>query len=159
MGRPGFANLQSQKATLESPNPGPLRPQQTLESWGHLVKYRFLGPAIPRPHFSKMWRSPGICIFICFHMCLWGTPRFWNCWQSHLLEDVYNFQKTYLNLYNCLLSPKLIKSQWGNWKKKQVFQILVFIYETMIEVFPNLTTIPTMYMNTNNELWSWKKVF
>lgn len=98
----------SHKTTLESPNPGPLRLQQTLESpealkntdsWALL----FWGPTS---------EAPGSAVLYAFYMLprvpVRGT-EVWKNWQSHLLEDLYNFQKIHLNLDNCLLSPKLIK--------------------------------------------------
>ena len=95
----------SHKTTLESPNPGPLRLQQTLES-----PEAFNKSPIPGPHFRVEHRNWASAVLYAL--------RFWKNWQSHLLEDLYNFWKIYLNLDNCLLSPKLIKSQGETEKKR-----------------------------------------
>lgn len=68
MGRPGFANLQSQKATLESPSPGPLRPQQTLESWGALSKIPIPGPCYSKAPLQQDVEEPG-------HLHLYMLPH------------------------------------------------------------------------------------
>ena len=152
----------SHKTTLESPNPGPLRLQQTLESpealkntdsWALL----FWGPT------SEWSRGTRICSFICF---LYASPC--ACEGHWSLEELaesssgrfIKFPEDSFELDNCLLFPKLIKSQGETEKKekKQFFQILVFTYERMIEVVPNLTTILKMSMTTSGELWSWKKI-
>ena len=109
----------SHKTTLESPDPGPLRLQQTLESPEALNKIPIPGPCYSEAPLQSGAQELGICSFIRFPVCLWGALRFWKNWQSHLLEDLYNFWKIYLNLDNCLLSPKLIKSQGETEKKRR----------------------------------------
>ena len=80
----------SHKTTLESPNPGPLRLQQTLESPEAFNKIPIPGPCYSEAPLQSGAQELGICSFICTEvleeLAESSSGRF-----IQLLEDLFEF--------------------------------------------------------------------